>query len=295
MKGTCKDIAEKVGSLPPLPDTAIKLMNVVNDPHSSVEDLVEAIRYDQAITGEVLRVCNSAYFGLARRVSSLNDAMLCLGTLKVMQLVMAIHANSLMASEQRGYGLAAGDLWKHSVGVAIASGALAQKMKLPQAGQAFTAGLLHDIGKVVLNEYVAEQFAEILERVNTQKQSFIEAEQDVLGFNHQDIGGEIAERWQLPEPITRCIRHHHDPSAADPPDPLVDGVHLADCICMMLGIGLGADGLAYRADSEVMERYELREQDLEDIGVQALTELKRVQGIFAEPAGAGESTKVAGR
>ena len=72
-------------------------------------------------------------------------------------------------------------------------------------------------------------------------------------------------------------------------------MHLADCICMMLGIGLGADGLAYRADSEVMERYELREQDLEDIGVQALTELKRVQGIFAEPAGAGESTKVAGR
>ncbi|MBN2560719.1 MAG: HDOD domain-containing protein [Phycisphaerae bacterium] len=277
---SAKEILKKVGMLPPLPGTAVKLMNVINDPRSTVEDIVETIKYDQAVTGEVLRLCNSAYFGLSRTVTSLNDAMLCLGTVKVLQLVMSVHTNSLLAREQGGYGLEPGILWKHSVAVALAASVIAQRIEKSNVNLVFTASLLHDIGKVVLNEYVAEDFSEIVRRVNEERLSFAEAEQQVLGFAHQEIGGKIAEMWELPEPIIRCIRFHHDPGDLDPTDPLVDIVHVANCVCLLFGIGLGEDGLYCRADSAAMERHGLRESDLEIIGAQMLSELKRVEQLF---------------
>jgi len=279
---TSEEILSKLGALPPLPGTAVKLMNVINDPRSTVEDLVDTIRYDQAVTGEVLRLCNSAFFGLSRTVTSLNEAMLCLGTVKVLQLVMSVHTNAMLARPQGGYGLPPGMLWKHSVAVALASAIVGQRLNIPNVNLAFTAGLLHDIGKVVLNEYVAREFAEIVRRVTEDHQSFAEAERDVLGFSHQEIGARIAEKWKLPEAIVRCIRFHHEPHLLDPPDVFVDAVHLANCICLLLGVGLGEDGLYSRADASVSERHHLRESDLELVGAQTLSDLRRVEKLFAD-------------
>ncbi|MFH1420195.1 MAG: HDOD domain-containing protein [Planctomycetota bacterium] len=283
------DILNRVGHLPPLPDTAVKLMNVINDPRSTVDDIVETIRYDQAVTGEVLRLCNSAYFGLSKTVSSLNDAMVCLGTAKVLQLVMSVHTSCMLAREQVGYGLAPGVLWRHSVAVALAASVISKKIESGSGGIVFTAGLLHDIGKVVLNEYVAEDFAEIVRRVSEERVSFAEAEEAVLGFSHQEIGGRIAEIWRLPEPIVRCIRYHHSPGALEAPDTLVDIVHLANCVCLLLGLGLGEDGLFCRADNAVMERHNLHENDLEELGAQTLTDLKQVEEVFADVGRESES------
>jgi putative nucleotidyltransferase with HDIG domain len=276
------DILDSVGSLPPLPDTAFRLMNVLNNPRSTLDDIVEVIRYDQSVTSEVLRLCNSAYFGLSRQVTSLNEAMLRLGTVKVLQMVMSVHTNALLGQEQEGYGLEPGVLWRHSVAVALASSIVAQRVDLPNANLVFTAGLLHDIGKVVLNQYVASEFAEIVRLVADERLSFSEAEERVLGFSHEQIGGMVSEQWKLPEPIVRCIRYHHEPGALEPPDPLVDTVYLANTICLLLGIGLGTDGLCHRADEAVMERHSLCEQDLELVGVQLMTELKSVEQSFAD-------------
>lgn len=294
MNNIC-DIVDQVESLPPLPDTAVKLMKTINDPRSTVDDIVEAIRYDQAITTDVLKLCNSAFFGLSRKVTSLNEAMVCLGTIKVLQLVMAVHTNAMLTGEQRGYGLEPGVLWRHSVAVALASTAFAERLKQPNANLVFTAGLLHDVGKVILNEHVAEEFAEIVRRVTNDQLSFIEAERQVLGFSHQEVGAMIGERWKLPEPIVRCIRFHHDPSAVEPPDLLVDTVYLADCVCLMLGIGLGEDGLCYRADQAVMDRNDLRERDLEVIGAQVMVDLRKIEELFADPARAGARKAPVGR
>lgn len=280
-----EDIIGQVGALPPLPDTALKLMRVMNDPRSSIDDIVEAVRYDQAVTGEVLKLCNSAFFGLSRKVTSLNDAMLSLGTVKVLQLVMSVHTNSILAREQRGYGLQPGVLWKHSVAVALASSLFAQRIKLSNVNLTFTAGLLHDIGKVILNEYVADEFAEIVRRVADEGTSFGEAEHQVLGFSHEEVGAMIAEKWKLPDPIVRCIRFHHTPGQLDPSDTLVDTVYLANCVCLLLGIGLGEDGLHYRADQAVMERHALSEHDLEEVGVRMMIELQRVEQLFSDAVG----------
>ena len=277
-----EEILERATTLPPLPDTALRLMQVLGDPLSSVDDIVEAIRYDQVVTGEVLRLCNSAYFGLSRKVTSLNDALVRLGATKVLQLVMSVHANTMLSQEQVGYGLDPGILWKHSVGVALASTVTAELIGLPNGNLAFTAGLLHDIGKVVLNDYVAAEFAEICRLVTDQRMSFVEAEHQVLGFSHQEIGARVGEQWQLPEPIVLSIGYHHDPGKLQPPDSLVDAVYLANCICLLLGIGVGEDGLSTRADEQVLERHRLREGDLEAAGIKTMTELQGVQHLFAD-------------
>lgn len=289
-----KQILEHVGSLPPLPGTALKLMNVINEPSSTVHDIVVAIRYDQAVTTEVLKLCNSAYFGLSRQVTSLSDAMRFLGTVKVLQLVMAVHTNGLLSRAQPGYGLAPGVLWKHSVAVALACAAFAQRLGLADANLLFTAGLLHDIGKVVLSQHVAEEFAKIVRLVTEDKLSFVEAELRVLGFCHQRAGALLARRWQLPEEITRCIRHHHDPSGLDPPDKLVDVVYMGNAVCLLLGLGLGEDGLYSRAREDVLQRHNLTERDLEAVGPQIVADLKQVEQMFDDTAG-GHPNKVAAR
>ena len=282
-----EDILARVEDIPPLPGTVIRLMNVLNDPASTVNDIVEIVKYDQAVTTQMLRLCNSAYFGLSHQVNSLNDAMRYLGTTKVMQLLMAVHANSLLSKAQPGYGLDPGILWKHSVAVALASTTFAQRVNLANANLAFTAGLLHDIGKVVLNEHVGQEFTEIVRLCAEQKLAFSEAETQVLVFSHAEVGGLLAEAWSLPEPIIRAIRHHLNPSELDPPDPLVDIVCLSDCLCMILGIGLGSDGLRYRADSSILERYNLNETDLELVGAEVMIELKDVEMLFADASLAG--------
>ncbi len=281
---TVDDIISQVQSLPPLPDTATKLFMIMNDPKSSVDEIVETVKYDQAITTEVLRLCNSAFIGLGRTVTSLKDAMLLLGSAKVLQMVMSVHANALLAREQAGYGLEPGALWRHSVAVALASSTFAQRLRLPNVSLAFTAGLLHDIGKVILNRYVADEFTEIVRRVSDEGLSFGEAEQQVLGFSHEEVGGIIAESWQLPDPIVRCIRYHHTPHLVDPPDDLVDTVYLATSLCLILGIGIGEDGLCYRADQDVMDRHALHEGDLEQQGMKILSELRDVEELFSAHA-----------
>jgi putative nucleotidyltransferase with HDIG domain len=275
-------IVARVDTLPTLPDTVHRLIAVVSNPDSTLQQIVDVIRYDQALTAEVLRLCNSAYFGLARSVETLDDAICLLGTVKVFQLVMTAHARGMLSRPQEGYGLPAGALWRHSVGVAITAQHLARKLRINQAGLLFTGGLLHDTGKVVLNEFVAEQYAEILRRVADDKVTFADAEEAVLGFTHPQIGGRLAEAWSLPESIRLCIAHHHDPEALPTPDPLVDAVHLADSVCLMLGIGTGDDGLAYRASPACMTRHGLTESDLESVGIEAIAELRTVQALFAK-------------
>ena len=136
------------------------------------------------------------------------------------------------------------------------------------------------------------EFAKIAKRVNEEHVSFAEAEKLVLGFSHDEIGGRVAEKWQLPEAITLGIRYHHNPAALSPPNSLVDALHLADCVCLLLGIGLGTDELCYRADEAVMARYGMGETDLELIGAQTLMELKRVENMF-DQASAGQETSPA--
>jgi len=278
-------ILAQIAEIQPLPATVLRLISVINDPTSTVNEIVEVVKYDQAITGQILRICNSAYFGLAREIQSLNEAIRYLGTIRVLQLVMAVHTSALLSRRQPGYELAPGVLWRHSVAVALASAAFAERLSIQkQASVAFTAGLLHDVGKVVLSEHVAADFRRIVDRVTHDRITFLEAENDVLGMTHCEVGARVAVSWQLPDQITRSIALHHGPSRSDANDPVLDAVYLANSVCQMMGIGLGSDGLAYRADATVLERHGLAESDLELIGAQTVLDLRSVEESLSQTA-----------
>lgn len=277
---TTADILARAEQITPLPNTVVRLITVINDPRSAVSDIVDTIKYDQAVTARVLQLCNSAFYGLSRTVHSLDEAVRYLGAVRVLQILVAVHGQALLAKGQTGYGLEPGVLWKHSVAVALASSILGERIDPAARGLAFTAGLLHDIGKVVLNEYVAHQFAEIVRSVSEQGLSFSEAEERILGFSHQEIGAKVAEQWALPARLIRCIRYHHDPGLVEPSDTLVDTVYLANCVCLLFGVGVGSDELNTRADAAVMKRHGLYESDLELTGVSMMSELNRVRELF---------------
>ncbi len=273
-------LVERADSLPKLPDTTLRLINVVNNPDSSLDEIVEIIRYDQTVTTELLRLCNSAFFALSRKISSIDDAVRYVGTAKLMQLVMAAHTQALLSPEQAGYGLRPGALWCHSIGVAVGCQLMAQRAGMKDRGTLFTVGLLHDMGKIVLNENISVTYSGIVRMVNDMGISFLEAEQRMLGVTHPEVGEMVAQRWKLPDPIPQCIRYHHEPDALPEPDPMVDIVHLADAACRVMGIGGGDDSPMYRVVPAVLERTGLKETDIEQVGAEVVVEVKSIQELF---------------
>ncbi|MBL8877727.1 MAG: HDOD domain-containing protein [Phycisphaerales bacterium] len=277
---TVDRIVQKISALPRLPMTSMRLMQLLSNPDSSVRDVVEVIRFDPVVTAELLKICNSASIGLMRKIESVTDAARLLGTNRIFQLVMAAHTRTMLGSSQDGYGIPAGALWKHSVAVALAVERLARSLAREQVGQAFTAGLLHDIGKIILNTSVGADYAKIAELVKQGGVSFCEAEKSILGFTHAEIGARVGERWELPEAIVRAIRYHHEPEFCEPHDAIVDLTHIADIVCLQIGVGGGDDAMYYRIDGAAMERQGLKLSTLETVGAEVIVELKSIEKAF---------------
>ncbi|MFA5864563.1 MAG: HDOD domain-containing protein [Phycisphaerae bacterium] len=288
MKTTAINLVERVEHLPVLPSTTVRLICLLNDKSTTIEQIVEVIQYDQNLTVQVLKLCNTAYFGLVRRISSLREALVYLGAKNIMQIVMGIHCGTLFQQPREGYGLMAGMLWRHSTAVALIAERLAKNYLKdgPQAGMFFTAGLLHDIGKVVMDQVLDESYAQILELLSARPMRFYEAEREIVGFCHMEVGEMITTRWQLPETIVAVTRHHHEPENYSGANELVrqavELVHIADALALSLGMGVGNDGLMYSHSSRIVERYGMTAGQLDMIGAEVLSELQSVEQIYQE-------------
>lgn len=270
---TIEKLRRKATDLPPLPDIVVKLLQASRDPEVSMRDMVELIRLDPALTIRVMRLCNSSYYGLPRQINSIQEALVYIGTDTLVNFILAGCLASYFQTSQEGYGLAAGHLWRHSVACAIASAQLCGGDG--DSSEAFTAGLLHDIGKIILNTYVASSFEEIMDVVHKKKIPFEAAERDILGFSHTDAGAYIARLWHMPESLIESIAHHHVPENAEFHNRLVCQVHLGNIMCMHFGIGVGKDGLAYAFSPFALDQLGLTVEDLYRISL-------NVQNDFCE-------------
>jgi putative nucleotidyltransferase with HDIG domain len=273
-------IGRSLGRLPAFPATVHKVTSLVNNPDSSLSELVEVIRLDQAITANILRMCNSAYFGLRRKVDNAQDAIMYLGKQNVVRAVLAA-GTSRFFKDTPGYEAEAKDLWEHAVATALMSQILARKILKREDPPLFTAALLHDIGKIILGEFVSEKYHEIKNSMSMRSCSFLEAEEDVLGMNHAMLGGVITAAWNFPQDIQQAIAHHHRPDrhpAASSPTPWL--IHLADQACLMMGIGYGTDGLSYHGLDEAMHRFGFTTRDFEEAMSLLVTELDSARELI---------------
>lgn len=256
-------LLKQVRDLPALPDIAMTVMRTADDDKSSTADVARAISRDQALTSRVLRLANSSYYGAIRTVATVSDAVVLLGFRTVRNLAMAASCQELLAGELSGYHMGRGDLWRHSYCVALLAQSLSKRVRYPVDEEAFVAGLLHDVGKVLLSVHMNSQFTLILNTASKQRIPFIDAEREVLGFDHAEVGARMLAKWNLPVSLVHAVRHHHAPLASKQPTVLACLVHVADIVCLMLGVGLGADGLIYSLDTRVLDLLKLSDADIE--------------------------------
>jgi len=275
-----EEILYTIKGLPPFPETALKAIKVIKDSDSSAQDLVNIIQYDQSITANILRFANSAYFGLRAKVTSLKQAVAYLGTKAIMDMLFLSGSLSYFRGEYTGYGLKGEDLLSHSVSTALMCRILGERIELEETSTVFTAGLLHDIGKVVLSSFVRDKYNEITQLVTHKKYSFVMAEREVLGMDHAQVGGEMAQEWGIPASIASPISLHHQFEKAPIEDISTPLVFLADQAYFLIGGTMGADTWSFRKIKEALTRCRLREDDLDSAMLTLHESMKSVQGLL---------------
>jgi putative nucleotidyltransferase with HDIG domain len=276
------EILESANRLPRAVAVFQRVLQLIEDPESSAQDIVEVIQYDPSITANILKMSTSALFGPRREIQSVRDALVRIGFDQLLEVVLSQECSSLFDRSYRGYDLEFGALWRHSVASALLAKIIAGHLKKGNPPQLFTAGLLHDIGKIVLSEFVDEHFDEIKTGLAGGNRAFIEAEKEVLGIHHAELGGRIAETWNFPEAIVAAIRFHHDPLLAPSHHELVSLIYLSDAVALMTGVGGGADGLFSRGYGEVLKQFGLKIRDIEEFILELQTRMAEVESMLEE-------------
>jgi len=260
------DIISGIDTLTPIPPVAAQIMALAEDENSSMFDIADLIIHDPSITASLLKICNSAYFGLSRQIESVRDAITLLGLDQIVELVLLNGTAENFRDEPDGYGLGEGELWHHAVLSAHVAKVLAKNHGLGNKKHLiFTAALLKDIGKIIMGRFVAFSYEKINILVHSKGYSFNEAEKEIIGMNHEELGAEVGKKWRFGDKLIYIIRNHHMTDETCRNDPETALVYLADIVCMMIGFGTSVDGLAYRFYSDVLNRMNLTEKDLQNV------------------------------
>lgn len=278
---TITSIIDDIDQLKPISDIAGKVLSLIDDPDCGMSDLADIIRHEPALTANLLKLANSAYFGLPGKIDDAKQAIVYLGMNQVIDLVLLASCSQSLTGAHEGYGLANGELWKGAVAGAIIAGDLAHKKGLKYTGLAFTGGLLRDIGKVVVDQYVHSAAEQIAERMKSQNISFYAAERQVLGVDHAQVGGMLAEKWNLPSTLTCIIRYCHSPLEADGCFMDAAVVYLADSICRRMGIAVGIDDDSYPEDERIARSLGLNEAAITEVMEHFNAKLTRVEALFS--------------
>lgn len=259
------ELIREVDSLKPMPQIAQQVMALAQDPRADTEKIASLIRFDPYITADLLKMCNSAYFTRGHAIDSVHDAVNILGMDRIVDLVVMKCGAANFSGEQKGYGLDEGALWKKAVSCAIIARDLALRVGIQDRQLVFTAGLLRDIGKVILSRFVGERLDRIQRLVTEDGYSFREAEKKILGVDHSELSAVVAKKWGFSPRLQNLIWNSHIPEGYAFTDAATNVIHVADQVCIMLGIGVGTDGLAYRFHKKALKALALDARDLQEI------------------------------
>jgi len=240
---TADEIIDKVRDLPVVAETARKLTSQLSQPDWHRDELIETLRCDSVLTAKLLRLCNSAHCAAREPVLSLDQAVFLLGGEMIFRMVCAIGYGACLRTPAPGYDTEANGLWSHSLNTALGAEHLAKVEYYGNfpSSTAFTAGLLHDIGKIVMNKALTpKDRAEIRQKIASQSLTRIAAEKAVLGVNHCEIGFCLLKRWSLPGPILEAVANHHSP-VTQPEVQLSAVVYFADCAAHLSDCAPGLD------------------------------------------------------
>ncbi|MGO9380320.1 MAG: HDOD domain-containing protein [Dissulfurispiraceae bacterium] len=238
MKSDLERIILDTIDIPSLPTVAMKALDLINNDGSSIDELEKIISQDQSFSARLLRIANSPYYGMNRRIDTISSGVMLIGFNTMRSLVVAASLKDM----HRKFGLFEQRLWEHSLGVSVASSLLAKVTKMVKPEEALVSGLIHDVGKTILNNSIPDKYTLISQKVYEEGAFFRDVEAEFLGYTHCDVGGLIARKWKLPKNLEIVIEYHHSESLPVFEDSeyeaLCQIVNVADAICISQSIGL---------------------------------------------------------
>jgi putative nucleotidyltransferase with HDIG domain len=259
-----------IKNLPPMPQVVMEIHNQLSAENINIKKIADSIETDQALASEVLRLANSACYGMSGWISSIQSALTMMGLKGLLEAVAMAGCQRLLTGKLPGYGYEAEDFWRHSLAVAFGCKILALLKNPGISEAAYLAGLIHDVGKLVLDRFVAEKKTEIESFMQSEQRTLLDAEIDFFGCSHAKVAGEICKRWKFPPVLWNAITWHHNPSGSNK-DLLSYILHMADQLATSIGIGYDSDDILYQLEEGTMGFLDLKRSDLGDL-VSKITE-----------------------
>jgi len=277
------DILNKVDNIPLLSTSAMQLLEVISNPDHTLGEIVKIVECDSILTGQVLNKVNSAKFGLIEPITSVARSLSYLGNKMVVSIAISICAPQLFEKTLEGYEGGKNTLWEHSLKTAIASREVALESKVEMnPDTVYTAGLLHDIGKSVISEFMINSANGILNKLDKNELTdYSQGEHDLLGTDHCEVGSALARKWNVPDILVPSIAHHHDPENTDESDrAMVYAVHVGDIIAMLCGAGTGADSLRYELNPNYKTYFSIDDAKQEEILLKVMLEYNKTINLL---------------
>ncbi|OHB75749.1 MAG: hypothetical protein A2Z34_00465 [Planctomycetes bacterium RBG_16_59_8] len=236
-----KKIVSNISGLPTLPSMLSNINKMMLNPRTSAKEIAQLISSDPTITAKVLRVVNSSFYGFPNRITTITHAIVILGFNTIKSIVLSSTIFDVFKTGAKDARFDRTEFWKHSIGCGAAARVVGKMLGHSAIEELFIAGLVHDIGKIVLDQYAHEKFLDILDVVSNRNCLIVQAEEDVLGFTHAEVGGWLFEKWNLSKGLVDCVKCHHNPALAGDHQRLVAIVHLADIVTRAIRCGSGGD------------------------------------------------------
>ncbi len=255
-------VVEKIESLPALPSIAARLIEVVNSPDSSAEDAAELIQNDPALTSKIIRLANSAFYGMPRSISSVSSAVVILGFNTLRSVALSAAIMNIFKSCDGTFDYKR--FWRHSVVCGMNAKSIAGKnirLIMVDPEGAFCMGILHDIGKLIFAQFFSDEYGLVGKKVGAQQLSTLQAEQEVFGLTHTRIGATLADKWALPVEVESVLIHHHSPDQSPAAREFVALVSVADDLCHRIGLGVGEKERLEPVKKETMELLGIKQDD----------------------------------
>jgi len=233
-----QQIVKKISSIATLPEVTAKIVATVDDPKSNAGQMNKIVSHDPALVTRILKVVNSAFYGLPGQIASIERAIVLLGLNAVKNIAVAASLGQLFRGVKLCEGWTAKDLWTHCIAVGVAARELARQMKVPLADEAFLAGMIHDVGMLVLLQVCPEKLRAVCEKAKGSSGPFYEIENAAMGMDHQRLGAALCEQWKFPRSCQLVAGYHHRPTTLTQNSRLlVTLIYVADTLCCVQGHG----------------------------------------------------------
>lgn len=278
---TIRNVVSKIGTLPTLPYVVRKLSEMLENPKVTAEDVNRVISSDQSLTAKVLKLVNSAFYGFPGQISTVTHAVVILGFSAVKSIALSASVFDMFPVESQSGYFDRHKFWEHSIASAVIARLLSRKIRYPEEEEAFVAGLLHDMGKIILDQYLHEEFHAILDEVNKENITFLEAEDRILNCNHPRIGSWLGEQWSLPHPLRDAICYHHHPEHAVAGKKLACFAHVADILARAKGMGNSGDQLMHCVSAEAWHMLNIKDVFIPNLFDEIDEEMEKAQIFFS--------------